>query len=253
MQATPNSNPVTDADIEAHTDLMRKTARRFHRRLPRHGTVRLDDLLSECRTALWDSLLRYDPVSHPGMGFTQYAIFRMKSAMVDFMRAQTSLSRTKVALRRRIQDERGRLATALGHTPTAAEIASAIGIAPAAYHLLLAEFVRSSASSLDDTLRSRDGTALTVRDTLRDSAAEPERAVLADEARGTLRAAVKDLPIRQRFIIAMRYYADAPMERIAECLGVSPSRVSQLHTDALRSMKVALRPRLADISPHIAA
>jgi RNA polymerase sigma factor for flagellar operon FliA len=176
-----------------------------------------------------------------GVPFGAYARRRILGAFADEMRAMDWASR---GIRRRIKETiavRDTLATALGRTPTVAEIAATLGVDAASVSESLADAERS-VTTLEDPIVLGVSSDLPL----------PDEAAALSERREVLHDALDALPERMRFIVRAVYFEDRPVKEIAAELGVSHSAVSQQRSEGLRLLRDALARYYAEDTNVIA-
>jgi RNA polymerase sigma factor FliA len=228
--------------VTSHMQLVSHIVRESMGRLPGH--VNRDDLTSAGLTALVQAARSYDEAR--GVPFTRYAATRVRGAIIDELRGIDWASRSVRRRARELDDTRTRLAGRLGRTPTDAEVAEAAGVS-----------VDEVAANADDVSRasvmSLQGFGDTpIDDILPTRAPSPEEKVEQNERIGYLVDSVALLPERLRVVVEGYFFAERPMAEIADELGVSESRVSQMRAEALvllkDAMNSALDPEL--VAPH---
>jgi RNA polymerase sigma factor for flagellar operon FliA len=132
----------------------------------------------------------------------------------------------------------------LGRAPTEEEMAQKLGVDVEDFRNTLLEIANSSVLALDDlwTVADPDGGQVSLLDTIRDPhAVDPEEAIDTVELKDRLAEAIESLPDRERLVIALYYYETLTLREIGEVLGVTESRVSQLHTKAVLGMRSHLQ------------
>lgn len=183
--------------------------------------------------AAWDGLYRAAVSWQPdgAAGFRTWAKYRIHDVIRDQMRLDDPLPRSRRVVHRRILDAADQIASNRGRRPTDVEVAEAAGMTAAKVRARLREYhtLGPPPLSIDHPA------ALNVAD-VSDPAAAVERA----ETEAWLRAAVSGLPDKPRRTIEGLYWHDTPIAAIAADLGVSTSRVSQLHSEALRTVRAVL-------------
>jgi RNA polymerase sigma factor for flagellar operon FliA len=228
--------------VTSHMQLVSHIVRESMGRLPGH--VNRDDLTSAGLTALVQAARSYDETR--GVPFTRYAATRVRGAIIDELRGIDWASRSVRRRARELDDTRTRLGGRLGRTPTDAEVAEAAGVT-----------VDEVAANADDVSRasvmSLQGFGDTpIDDVLPTRAPSPEEKVEQNERIGYLVDSVALLPERLRVVVEGYFFAERPMAEIADELGVSESRVSQMRAEALvllkDAMNSALDPEL--VAPH---
>jgi RNA polymerase sigma factor for flagellar operon FliA len=211
-------------------------------RLPGH--VSRDDLTSAGLAALVQAARSYD--EERGVPFTRYAATRIRGAIIDELRGVDWASRSVRRRARELDETRARLASELGRAATDNELAAATGMS-----------VEEIANNADDVSRasvmSLQGFGETpIDEVLPTRAPSPEERVEHNERVGYLVDAVALLPDRLRVVIEGYFFAERPMAEIAEELGVSESRISQMRAEALVLLKDAMNSALDPdlVSPH---
>lgn len=204
-------------------------------RLPGH--IYTDDLVSAGMAALAMAARSFDPAV--GVPFGRYAVRRIRGALLDELRSAdwaTRSLRAKVRRRDAIHDE---LAATLGRRPTDAETAAAMGVGVPDLERLDADLHASVVLRLDVITETAGADAI-----LPATAETPELALVARERQAYLRDAVEALPERLRVVIQGCFFDDRPMREIAEDLGVTESRISQMRAEALRLLRDGLNSQL---------
>ena len=237
------SAPVDiDELVTSHMQLVSHIVRESMGRLLGH--VNRDDLTSAGLTALVQAARSYDEAR--GVPFTRYAATRVRGAIIDELRGIDWASRSVRRRARELEETRTRLAGRLGRTPTDAEVAAAAGVTAEELAANADDVSRASVMSLQgfgDT---------PIDDVLPTRAPSPEEKVEQNERIGYLVDSVALLPERLRVVVEGYFFAERPMAEIADELGVSESRVSQMRAEALvllkDAMNSALDPEL--VAPH---
>ncbi len=241
VEHTPaeTSNPR----VEASLPFVEALARRMAATMPH--SIDLSDLVQDGVIGLIDAAERFDEAR--GIKFETFAERRIRGAMIDALR-KDAWPRGVRRVRRELEAARERLRATLGHEPSLADLAAAIG---ADEKRLGRTIVRintiesTSPLSCGDHVDEAQLPAVLVP-------AEPERpdhAYERTEVRDRVRGAIETLPVRERRVISLYYYGDVTMKEIGAELGVNESRVSQLHARALRRLREALG---ANLSPTAA-
>ena len=229
--------------VRAHMPLVGHLVREMLARVPAH--VNRDDLLSAGYAALVAAARGFDEAR--GVPFARFAAARVRGALLDELRGLDWASRSVRQRARRTDTARQELTAELGRTPTAAEVAAHLGCT-----------VEDIESADDDVARavvfSLQGFATVgADDMVTEPGAGPEELLIRRERLGYLRHAIDVLPDRLRAVITGYFFEERPMARIAEELGVTESRVSQLRAEALALLKDGLNthldPALAAQSP----
>lgn len=227
---------VRDRLVEQHVVLVKYVAARVAGRLPRHLSV--DDLYSAGLMGFLGAIEGYDP--DVGVEFATYAAPRIRGAIFDELRRLDWVPR---GVRRRIRDAEHAIDALMrqhGRPPTEDEIAQELRITPAAYRQLLSEGVTVI------SLEAGDGEGTAPRDTIEDpDTPSPFARIAAQEQRALLGRIIDELPSRERQVVGLYYYEELTMREVGEVLGVTESRVSQLHSSAILRIRASLRRRRA--------
>lgn len=229
-----NSNDRRNALIEAHLPQVRFIAERLAAKLP--PSVDRDDLIGAGLLGLLSAVDKYD--ASRGVMFKTYAEMRVRGAMLDSLRdldwaprSVRARAREVEAAYQRVEQQRGRLAEE-------EEVAEALDLSVTEFHALLGELHGLTVTTLD----SDDETELGIRP--RQIPDDPLRTPLAlyeqVAVRESLTAAVDDLPERERQVVALYYVEELTMKEIGVVLGVTESRVSQIHTQAMVRLRAVL-------------
>jgi RNA polymerase sigma factor for flagellar operon FliA len=207
--------------------------------LPAH--VDEGDLVSYGLLGLIGAIERYDP--DRDVKFETYAIARIKGAIIDELRAMDWVPRSVRARAREIERAIADLERQLLRAPTDEEIAKKIGITEEELEESLTEISRSSIAALDElwTISSSGGDQVALIDTIEDTEApDPQSSLSATEMREAIGEAIARLPEREKLVVTLYYYEELTLREIGEVLGVTESRVSQLHTKAILRLKARL-------------
>ena len=225
-----------DELVSGHLGLVAHIVRETMSRVPSH--VDRDDLTSAGLMALVRAARAFEP--ERGVPFTSYAATRIRGGIVDELRSIDWASRAVRRRGREAETTRNSLAAALGRVPSDEETAAAMGITTDELRRNREDVERAQVLSLD--LSPDDGG--TLDDLLVSRDPMPEAAALHRERLEYLVAAIDELPERQRIVVTEYFLAERPMAEIAETLGVSESRVSQIRAEALVLLRDALNTAL---------
>jgi RNA polymerase sigma factor for flagellar operon FliA len=230
---------VRDRLILTYAPLVKYVAGRLGSGLPAH--VDEGDLVSYGLLGLIGAIERYDP--DRDVKFETYAISRIKGAIIDELRAMDWVPRSVRARARHIERAIGELEAKLHRAPTDGEIAGKLGIETEELEESLTEISRSSIAALDElwTISSSGGDQVALIDTIEDTQGpEPQSALAQTELKEALGEAIARLPEREKLVVTLYYYEELTLREIGEVLGVTESRVSQLHTKAILRLKARL-------------
>jgi RNA polymerase sigma factor for flagellar operon FliA len=184
---------------------------------------------------------RYDP--DRDVKFETYAIARIKGSILDELRAMDWVPRSVRSRAREIERAIADLESKLGRAPSDEEIATKVGISQEELDDSLTDISRSSIAALDElwTVSGSGGDQIALIDTIEDeSVPDPQSAMSATEMKEAIADAIARLPEREKLVVTLYYYEDLTLREIGEVLGVTESRVSQLHTKAILRLKARL-------------
>jgi RNA polymerase sigma factor for flagellar operon FliA len=206
--------------------------------LPAH--VDEGDLVSYGLLGLIGAIERYEP--DRDVKFETYAIARIKGAIIDELRAMDWVPRSVRSRAREIERAIAQLEAKLGRAPTDEEIADKVGITVEELEDSLTDIARSSIAALDELWTVSDGgDQVALIDTVEDAEApDPQSSLSQTEQREAIADAIARLPEREKLVVTLYYYEELTLREIGEVLGVTESRVSQLHTKAILRLKARL-------------
>ena len=236
---------LRDRLILTYAPLVKFVAGRISSGLPSH--VDENDLVSYGLLGLISAIERYDP--DRDVKFETYAIARIKGSIIDELRAMDWVPRSVRARAREIERAIAKLEAELHRAPTDTEIAAKLGIPLEDLEDSLLDISRSSIAALDElwTVSSSTGDKVALIDTIADpEQPQPQAALDVTETREAMAEAISALPEREKIVVTLYYYEELTLREIGEVLGVTESRVSQLHTKAI----LRLRARLAGAAPR---
>lgn len=232
--------------ILEYVGLVKYVAGRLAIGLP--SSVDVDDLHGYGVFGLMDAIDKYD--LDRGIKFESYAISRIRGAMIDGLRAVDWAPRSVRRKARELETTVSLLESRLGRSATDAEIAEAMDVSLNEYYRTLEEVQVAALTSLDEFFNDgqSDNERLRIVDTIANSDAEnPEIGPELEAVRDTLAAAIDQLPEKERVVIALYYYEGLTLKEIGKVLGLTESRISQLHTRAI----IRLRGRLEQIRDSV--
>jgi RNA polymerase sigma factor FliA len=226
--ATDRHPASAGLDMTRLYPLVQRVAARVARRLPFH--VVRDDLVSAGVVGLLECAPRFDATR--GEDFEAFAEFRIKGAIMDELRAADPLSRD---MRRHLNEVRTathRLEGELGRAPAEEEIAQALGRTLDDYRELLSKLGGHSVCSLTDL----EGGAVQ----LAAETTDPCEATIDADLRAQIAQAIETLPARQRQVLWLYYFEEMSLKEIGALLGVTESRICQIHTQATSALRTQL-------------
>jgi RNA polymerase sigma factor FliA len=236
--AEKRGGALRETIIRQYRPLVRYVARRMTVSLP--SILDAEDITAYGTIGLIDAVERFDP--RRGVKFQTYALSRIRGSIIDNLRALDPVSRPARRRRQEIEQARARLEGKLGRPPTDEEVARDLGVELSKLREVLA---RNSAVqvSIDAPVESDGSSTITQGDLIPD-ADTPDPSVLA-EKRDSLRrmiGAMRILPERERRVVLLYYREEVTMAEIARGMGISESRVRQLHERALARLRDHLAP-----------
>jgi RNA polymerase sigma factor for flagellar operon FliA len=235
-RADPQSKPLRDRLILTYAPLVKYVAGRLASGLPAH--VDDDDLVSYGVLGLMGAIERYDP--ERDVKFETYAITRIRGSIIDELRAMDWVPRSVRARARDIERAIGELERRLHRAPSDEEIAKKLGISEEELDDSLTDISRSSIAALDElwTVNTGSGDQVAMIDTIEDAdAPDPQGSLSQAELKEAVGDAIARLPEREKLVVTLYYYEELTLREIGEVLGVTESRVSQLHTKAILRLK----------------
>jgi RNA polymerase sigma factor for flagellar operon FliA len=224
--------------VERYLPLVRYAVGRLAMTLPDH--VDRDDLHSAGLVGLLQSLRNYDPAS--GTSFESYARLRIRGAMLDELRRMDWVPRTVHEKSRKIQQVIGQLEQRLGRVPSDDEIAAAMKISLEAYREMLDEIRPAQFICLDSICNSDGDETGSLYEVIPNPNQEgPMEQVSQTELKRVIFERLKQLPEIQRKVLALYYGEDLHLREIAEVFGLTESRICQIHSQAIISIRAHLQ------------
>jgi RNA polymerase sigma factor FliA len=226
--------------VVAYSPLVKFVAGRLGAGLPSH--VDDADLISYGLMGLIGAIERFEP--ERGIKFETFAMTRIRGAIIDELRSLDWVPRSVRSRAREIEAAQSKLEHELQRAPTEAELAAKLGIDEEELQTSLLEIANSSVYALDElwTISDSSGDSVSLLDTISDPRADdPQESLASSEIKDRLTEGISGLPEREQLVIALYYYENLTLREIGEVLGVTESRVSQLHTKAVMRLKSALQ------------
>ena len=199
------------------------------------------DLVAYGVFGLIDAIEKFEP--ERAIKFETYAIARIRGAIIDELRSIDWVPRSVRSKAREVEKAYAALESELHRTPTEAEVAAYLGIALSDLHQTFSKMSYVNVVALDDLLHpgADKGERLSLLDPLEDSRAEdPMGAVESEEVKYLLSRAIGQLAEREKVVVTLYYYEGLTLAEIGQVLGVTESRVCQLHTKAVIQMRSRL-------------
>ena len=221
--------------VVAYSPMVKFVAGRLGAGLPSH--VEDADLISYGLVGLIGAIERFEP--ERGIKFETFAMTRIRGAIIDELRSLDWVPRSVRSRAREIEAAQSKLEHELQRAPTEAELAAKLNMTEEEL-----QSANSSVYALDElwTVSDSSGDQVSLLDTIADDgAADPQEALDSSEIKDRLTEAIGSLPEREQLVVALYYYENLTLREIGEVLGVTESRVSQLHTKAVMRLKSRLQ------------
>ena len=205
--------------------------------------IEQSDLVSYGIFRLIDAIEKFD--LERAIKFETYAISRIKGAIIDELRSIDWIPRSVRFKAREVEKAYASLEARLHRSPTESEVAGELGIALEDLHTIFSQVSFVNVVALDELLTAggEKGDKLSLVDTLEDTKAEdPVAAFETEETKHLLAKAINTLPEREKIVVTLYYYEGLTLAEIGQVLGVTESRICQMHTKAV----LQLRGKLAD-------
>ena len=224
--------------IEAYWGLVQYVGSKVAEDLP--SMIERDDLISYGVLGLIDAIGKFD--SERGVKFETYAITRIRGAILDELRSNDWVPRSVRSNARRIEQSRVALETEMDRAPSVEEIAERAEIPVSLISTTLAQVHDSNFASLNEILPASSSVSETISlgDTVQDPTNSPEGSYHESEMRTALALAVGKLDEREQAVVALHYVIGLTLSQIGKIIGVTESRVCQMHTRAVLGLHSAL-------------
>ena len=229
---------VRDQLIVHYSPLVKYVASRVAAGLPQN--VEQADLVSYGIFGLIDAIDKFDP--ERGYKFETYAISRIKGAMLDELRSMDWVPRSVRSKAKRIEQANAKLEAKLGRAPTDDELADSLDISTDELETMLTKISFVGVVALDEMLSGGErGDSMTLGDTIPDKGEGPVGSFEIEEMRQLLAESINNMTEREKIVLTLYYYEGLTLAEIGQVLGVTESRVCQIHTKSV----LRLRSRLA--------
>jgi RNA polymerase sigma factor for flagellar operon FliA len=193
-----------------------------------------EDLLNFGMIGLINAIEKYD--ASKGAAFETFAVYRIRGEAIDYLRRNDWVPR---GVRKRawdIENTANRLMIELGHQPTDEELADKLGIGISSLNKSLNDSEKCNIISFEELIQD----TVVIENEFADTRT-PEGALQEKELRDMLAKSIDDMAERERLVITLYYYEELTLKEISNVMGVSESRVSQMHTKSIEKMKKSLR------------
>lgn len=215
--------------VAEHMELVKRIAYHLIARLPAHTEI--EDLLQAGMMGLLEAARNYD--ESRGASFSTFAGFRIRGAMLDEVRRHDWTPRSVHRKQREVSAAIRDLEAETGRTPTAGEIAARMEISVDDYHKILRDSAGCSLLSLNEA----DDESRPVRQFVGDESLDPDRIFSEEQFRGEVVDAIERLPEKEKMVLSLYYERELNLKEIGAVLGVTESRVCQIHGQALARLR----------------
>ena len=230
---------VDDDLVTTHLELVKRIAHHLLAKLP--SNVDVDDLMQAGLIGLIEAASNYN--SDKGASFETYAGIRIRGAMLDEVRKLDWTPRSVHQKYRHVSIAIQKLESEFGRSPTEREIASELNIEIDEYHRILADSSSCRLFSIEQPSEHTDS-RIDIADDLDDA---PDSRLAADDVRGAVADAIRQLPEREQLVLSLYYHREMNLKEIGAILGVSESRVSQIHGQALHRLRALIGFDVGDL------
>jgi RNA polymerase sigma factor FliA len=230
------SREARDRLILHYSPLVKFVAGRVGVGLPQ--SVDQADLVSYGVFGLIDAIEKFEP--QRGFKFETYAIARIRGAIIDELRSYDWVPRSIRAKARSIERAYSKLENELRRSPTDKELAEELGFTEEELASTLSQISFVGIIALDEAITGERGDGSTLGDTIADRAGDPLEAYEVEETKRILADAINRMPERERLVLTLYYYEGLTLAEIGDVLGVTESRVCQIHTKAILQMRSRL-------------
>lgn len=229
--------------IKNYIELVKVTAGRLKSTI-NSTSVELDDLVSYGIIGLMDAIEKFD--INKKVKFETYAQLRIRGAMIDHLRKYDWAPRSLRQKSKEVEEAYLSLENKLGRSPTDREVARELDMDVDQLLDLLGQINALAMTSLEEMLEKRMESK--VRDNGDNGSSQPEKVAVEGEIKRILAETINNLPRREGLVVTLYYYEDLTYKEIGKILGISESRVSQLHTKAIMKLRSKLSRYESDLT-----
>lgn len=230
------SKAAKDKLLAEYTPLVKYTAQRIAFNLPK--SVELGDLTGSGVMGLIKAVETFD--LSLGFKFETYATHKIRGAILDELRALDWVPRSIRQKSRNIQKVYQKLENELGRIPYDDEVSAEMGVSLSEFESMLGEVAPTTIISLEESLPDRGGDAksITVLETIEDpQGSNPLKDLGYQEIKEILKITIGELPEKEKLVVALYHYEELTLKEIGQVLGITESRVSQIHSKAMIKLK----------------
>lgn len=225
-----------DRLIIHYAPLVKFVAARVGLGLPQ--SVEQPELMSSGMFGLIDAITKFEP--ERGFKFETYAMARVRGAILDELRSIDWVPRSVRTKARQIDRVNQRYLAKFHRMPTDSELAEELGLTDAQVRKALRQVANAGVLALEDPFGSDEGESATLGDVLSGESQDPVETYEADERRHVMAEQINRLPEREKLVLALYYYETMNLADIGMVLGVTESRICQIHTKAVMHLKARL-------------
>ena len=236
----------TEQILKEYSPMIKYVANRIALRLPPH--IEVDDLISVGAIGLMDAIEKYDATR--GAKFKTYAEFRVRGSILDELRSMDWVPRSVRQKASNLDAVSTKLQSKLGRLPEDEEIAEEMGVTLEEFYNTLNETRNMPLLSLEDLGVAKDsGDKQSLLDTLEGKGdVDPQTQLRLNELKTMIASAIDSLPEKERLMVSLYYYEELTMKEIGEVLGITESRISQIHSKAVYRLRTKLKVLIAEES-----
>ena len=225
---------LKDKIILDYSPLIRFVAHKIAMKTP--PNIEFDDLISSGVLGLIDAIDKYDPTR--SNKFKTYAEFRIRGAILDNLRSQDWVPRSVRDQVKKVERTSAKLEQELGRKANITEMTEALGIDLESYHRLMNKIKATSLLSVEEMVYSTaSNTSRDITGTNEEKEENPLAQIGSNKEKKSLLKDIEKLPFNQQLILNLYYYDNLSLKEIAHIISLSESRVSQLHTKALLTLR----------------
>jgi RNA polymerase sigma factor for flagellar operon FliA len=229
---------IRDHFVRQYAPLVKYVAGKVAIGMPHN--VEFDDLVGYGVFGLFDAIAKFDPEKH--VKFKTYAVTRIRGAIFDELRSIDWVPRSVRQKTRELEEAIRTLEAQLGRAATDEEIAAAMGVSVDDLQTLILKISGTSMLSLNDVWYSgEEDDKISIGESIESPLSlNPDIIVEKDEIKRVIMTAIQELPDKEKKVLVLYYYEDLTLKEIGHVLGVTESRISQLHTKAIMRLRAKL-------------
>jgi RNA polymerase sigma factor FliA len=229
---------IRDHFVRQYAPLVKYVAGKVAIGMPHN--VEFDDLVGYGVFGLFDAIAKFDPEKH--VKFKTYAVTRIRGAIFDELRSIDWVPRSVRQKTRELEEAIRTLESQLGRAATDEEIASAMSVSVEDLQSLILKISGTSMLSLNDVWYSgEEDDKISIGESIESpTSMNPDIIVEKDEIKRVIMRTIQELPDKEKKVLVLYYYEDLTLKEIGHVLGVTESRISQLHTKAIMRLRAKL-------------